>query len=173
MFISMILSIIFATFIVTMFFGNLQVVEDATMDSLTYYDAETFYQNLELQGETGRASYLYLHVFDYFFMVSFALFLITVIALLVKRIDKIQRVGAMKPLVLLPIISFGADLLENICIDVSLMVFPKKLGLLGEISGYASFIKMNVIIAVLIVIGLLLLWNMILVVKNRGIDKLD
>ena len=79
----------------------------------------------------------------------------------------------MKLLVLLPIISFGADLLENICIDVSLMVFPKKLSLLGEISGYASFIKMNVIIAVLIVIGLLLLWNMILVVKNRGIDKSD
>lgn len=163
-----IITLIFATCIVTLFFGRLQVVEEATLDSLNYYTADTFFSYLELQGEVGRTNYLYLHIFDYLFMISFALLLMTALAMLVKGKTMKKNPGAFRFIILLPILSLCADFIENICIDVSLMAFPRKVDLLANIAGSATFVKMNVITANLIIICALALWNVLLFFRRRN-----
>ena len=56
--------------IVTMFFGQLKLNPDATMDSLSFYTSDTFYRNLDIQGDDGRKSYLLLHLVDYHFITA-------------------------------------------------------------------------------------------------------
>ena len=44
--------------IVTMCFGRLNLIPDATLDSLSYYTAETFYQSLEIHSPPAAAIFV-------------------------------------------------------------------------------------------------------------------
>lgn len=144
-----IVSMVFATMIITMFFGRIQLDANATMDSLTSYTSEVFHNNLELQGDAGRAGYLRLHVIDYLFMSVFYLWLAMTMQLL---INKVFATGKVRYLALIPFIALLCDFGENVMIDVSILMFPAQSQVMGAFAGYFTATKMMVINITLIFI---------------------
>jgi len=143
---------VFAMCIMTQFFGLIEVNAEATMDSETYYTAETFYQNLEIQGPEGRRGYIMIHLLDYCFMVFFTLLFIYTIYLLVRKIGKSESLGY---LALIPLVTGVSDLLENLCADISIGVYPDRIPILGRLAGYFTAVKMYVLYLVFALIFVL------------------
>lgn len=138
--------------IVTMFFGQIKLNADATMDSLTFYTNTTFFQNIELQGEEGRRAYLYLHLIDYLFITQFYSLLAFLTSILLKESAKFKRITF---ICLIPFLSAIMDLFENIFIDISILLYPNKIILLGQFSGFFTLIKMiSIYISFAIIVSL-------------------
>ena len=157
---------VFATCIMTQFFGLIELNAEATMDSEMYYTADTFYQNLEVQGPEGRHGYIMLHLLDYGFMVFFTLLFIYTIYLLVHKVTKSE---SLKYLALIPLITGLSDLLENLCADISIGVYPDRILILGSLAGYFTAVKMYVLYFVFAL--LLVLAVMALIKGIRGGKK--
>ncbi len=148
-----ILSILFGALIISQAFGRIEIKSDATMDGETYYNGETFFNNLHDQGENGRQAYLYLHLIDYCFIFSFYSFLSVLTFLF---IDKTHISSKIQSVALIPIFAGLFDLLENFCIDISIFAYPRKINILADISGYLTFTKMMLVNSTLIIIVILL-----------------
>lgn len=159
------LVIMLAAAIITQFFGVITLNPNAAMDSLTFYSSNTFYENVAVQGPAGRQGYLYLHVIDYFFMVFLGLFLISLLYMLVK---KVTHSAKLRSLALLPLLSFACDFCENLCIDISLIVYPNKIPVLGSLSGYCTAGKMYTLYIVFSLILILFLLVFIKALKQRN-----
>ncbi|MCK8058216.1 MULTISPECIES: hypothetical protein [unclassified Fusibacter] len=149
-----IVSMLFATLIITMFFGRIQLDANATMDSLTSYTSEVFHNSLELQGEAGRTGYLQLHIIDYLFMSVFYLCMAMTLQLLIKKVFTTDKV---RYLALIPFIALLCDFGENVMIDVSIWMFPRQSQLMGVLAGYFTATKMMVINITLVVIAALVI----------------
>jgi len=153
---------VFATCIMTQFFGLIEVNAKATMDSETYYTADTFYQNLEVQGPAGRRGYIMIHLLDYCFMVFFTLLFIYTIYLLVRKAGKSESLGY---LALIPLVTGVSDLLENLCADISIGVYPDRIPILGSLAGYFTAVKMYVlylVFALILVLAVMALVRLII-----------
>lgn len=148
---------VFAICIMTQFFGLIEVNAEATMDSETYYTADAFYQNLETQGPAGRHGYIMLHLLDYGFMVFFTLLFIYTIYLLVRKVTKSD---SLRYLALIPLVTGVSDLLENLCVDISIGVYPDRISVLGSMAGYFTAVKMYslyIVFALLLVLAVMVL----------------
>lgn len=156
---------VLATFIVTMLFGFIKLDPDAIMDSSFYYTSNTFYNYLDLQGDIGRKSYLYLHLIDYIFILFFYPSLAVMVYMLQKYID----LNFTKYLLFIPLSAGDFDVLENLCIDISILFYPSKIGILANLSGYFTAIKMTLIYLTFIIIILLIM--MILIKKVKILIK--
>lgn len=165
-FILFLLSAIFAALIITSLFGLVEINSEATMDSLTYYNSDTFYHNLEILGSEGRNAYLILHGFDYVFMIVFMLFLVSAITLLRKNSLSILEKFTYLPY--LPLLSFICDFTENISIDLSILIYPRKFSAFGFISGYATATKMYTLYIIFIIIALMLVMKFLLMIGKKG-----
>jgi len=160
-------SFFLATAIITKFFGLIELASSATMDSEMFYTSQTFYLNLKQLGETGRNSYLLLHLIDYLFITQFYLLLCFSIILLLK-IEKFKKV------IFLAFVPFGAalfDLLENLAIDYSIIIYPNKFSLIGNLSGYFTYAKFIFIYFAFTVILLLLIINLYIYIRKHLIKK--
>ncbi|MBN2737251.1 MAG: hypothetical protein JXR70_09745 [Spirochaetales bacterium] len=152
-----------AAAILTQFFGLLKLEPKATMDPLFYYSSDTFFNNIDAQGETGRQAYLYLHLLDYLFITRFYLFFALVIRLFLKKLNAPEKLGF---LCLLPFVSAIMDILENLSIDISILIFPQKIVLLGAASGIFSCLKMLFLYVWFIIVVVLLVLVIIQAVKK-------
>lgn len=142
-----------------MFFGLLKLDTNATLDSLNFYNSNTFFNYLDIQGDAGRKSYLILHLIDYLFITQFYLFLSLSIS---KLIQKSDIKSSLTLLSLLPMLSGLMDFVENLLIDFSILYFPKKLIVLGDIAGFATALKMYslyVVFTLLLVLSIVSLIN--------------
>ncbi len=162
-------SFILGTFIMTMFFGKLNLDTDAVMDSLNYYDSDIFFSNLEKQGNEGRISYLYLHVIDYLFISQFYTFFVFLIYMLSRKFLNSHK--KIVYLCLSPFFSAAMDLLENVSIDMSLLLYPKKILMLGRISGIFTFLKMYSIYVVFFILIVLLLLHGLTAFRSRSTHR--
>lgn len=163
-------SAILGTCIATMFFNRIRLNPEATMDSLNFYTSDIFFKNLDIQGEEGRKAYLLLHLIDYLFITQFYALFVYVICMLSRKINSATTISF---LCMIPFLSAGADLLENILIDVSILLYPRKIPLLGTLSGIFTSIKMYSIYVIFILILILVSLLLIKTVKKRktGIDS--
>lgn len=162
--ISLVSSTILGTCIVTLFFGFLKLNPEATMDSLNFYNSDKFFYNLEIQGVVGRQSYFLLHLFDYMFITQFYFLFVYLINLLIHKLS--NKTWAIY-LCLMPILPALTDFFENICIDLSIFLFPKKIILIGNLSGIFTLIKMQSINAVLIIVFVLFCILITKTIKNK------
>ena len=160
-------SAILGTCIITMFFGLIELNSEATMDSLTFYSAKIFYKNLDIQGESGRRNYLLLHILDYLFITQFYFLFANLLALLAR---KISQSGKLNALCLLPFLAAIMDLLENISVDISILIYPDKFAIFGNLSGFFTLIKMCSIYAIFIILIVFLIIMLIKRIKT-GNDK--
>lgn len=150
-------SVLTGTAVITQLFGLLQVDSLYALDPLAYYSSDIFYRFLELQGDGGRSSYLWLHLLDYLFIGQFYIFFVYLIQMLLP--DKILEDRA-SLISLLPLFSASMDLLENLSIDISLLLYPGKWELLGHLSGYftaAKFYSLYLVFLLTAVLGILAL----------------
>lgn len=160
--------IFFAICIITMFFGLIKLNPDAIMDGVDYYNSNTFFQYLEQQGSEGRQSYLILHLFDYLYIILSTLFLIFTIYLLLQKVTHSKDI---KYLSLVPIASAIFDILENLCIDISILFFPKKITILANLSGYFTVIKMMVLYISFTIVLVSIMIVIIKTIKNKLIKN--
>lgn len=162
---------VFATGIMTQFFGLIELNTDAVMDSEIYYTSDVFYQNLELQGAAGRQGYILLHLLDYCFMVFLALLLIYTIYQLLCKVTKSE---SLKVLALIPLVSGVSDLLENLCIDISIGVYPDRIPVPGSLAGYFTAVKMYtlyIVFTLIVVLAVMALIKRISGGKNAPVQN--
>ncbi len=136
--ITLIAAAIPAAALYSMGFGLIKLNGDAVMDPLFFYNQKIFFTNLEIQGESGRISYLLLHLIDYAFISQFYKLLFYFLYLPQK-----SRNYVCKGFFLIPFLSALMDALENILIDFSILIFPAKIPVLGNISGYCTMLKFS------------------------------
>lgn len=162
------LAVIFATCIITMFFGHITLDPTATMDSSDYYTSAVFYGNLDTLGQEGRRAYLMLHVFDYLFMASLAGFLTFSMHLLIKSMTQTPRVYY---LTLVPMVYLVFDFLENICIDLSILLYPSRFVPLGVLAGFMTTLKMMVLNMCFVLVSMLALMAFVALFVRMTKDK--
>jgi hypothetical protein len=158
-------STVLAVLLITALFGQLELKPDATMDSLFFYSADTFYFNLTWQSQPGRDSYLLLHLIDYIFITQFYL----VLAGFSLRI--FRKTGIKKKyeiLALIPFLAASMDYLENICIDLAILFFPKRISILGTLSGYFTLLKMLSLLVVVLIFSFIMISYIRKRVRNRN-----
>ncbi len=148
-----------ASCLVTMCFGRLNVNPEASLDAMTFYTAETFYQSIEIQGDEGRAAYLRLHLIDYLFITQFYPLFVLIMYMLLHKLSTNRGLAL---LALLPLFSALMDLLENISIDVSIFLYPARIAVLGQVAGIFTFLKMH---SIYLFFGLTVLLAVLLPVK--------
>ena len=150
---------ILASCLVAMCFGHLSVNPEASLDAMNYYTAETFYQSIEIQGEAGRTAYLRLHLIDYLFITQFYPLFVLIMYLLLHKLRTSRRLAL---LALLPLFSALMDLLENMSIDISILLYPTRIAVLGQVAGIFTFLKMH---SIYLFFGLTVLLVVLLPVK--------
>ncbi|HEX3048030.1 MAG TPA: hypothetical protein VHY08_24975 [Bacillota bacterium] len=156
--------ILLATCFISMFFGLLKMDPKATMDSNGYYDSVKFYQLLEQQGPDGRQSYLILHLIDYLFIIVYTLLLISILYLLLRKVTKSNQ---LKYLSFIPWLIALSDLVENLSVDISILIYPRKITFLASISGYFTVAKMMILYVSLALILILLVMAAVQSIKTR------
>jgi len=150
---------ILASCLVTMCLGRLNLNPDATMDSMSYYTAETFYQSIEIQGESGRRAYLRLHLIDYLFITQFYPLCVLIMTLPLHKLSTSRKLAL---LALLPLFSGLMDLLENVSIDISILLYPARIAVLGRVAGIFTFLKIH---SIYLFFGLTILLAVVLPIK--------
>lgn len=145
-------SAVLGTLIITMCFNKITLDPDAAMDSLSFYTSDTFFKNLDAQGDAGRRGYLQLHLIDYLFITQFYLLLTFLLNLLLHKITNLKHLDL---LCLIPLLSACMDLLENISIDISILLYPVKVIWLGSLAGIFTLIKISTIYITFILIVIL------------------
>ena len=143
------LSIIFATLIITQVFGLLNINPHLTMDASNYYTSSVFYENIEKLGVEGRKTYLLIHIFDYFYIGFSYTFFVFLIYMLIRNF---KGYASLKFLLVPPLLAGIFDLLENIGIDLSIVIWPRKLKVISNLSGYFTTLKMKMVYLTFIII---------------------
>src|SRR6056297_2778857 len=150
--------LVFGAVVMTSFFGLIEVNSDASLDTTTFYTAETVKDYLEMQGPEGRRGYLMIHAFDYVFLVFLFLFLTRTITCLGRRFDG----DRLRFILVFPLIYAIFDLIENISIDISILIFPSQLPVIPHLMGYFTLIKMSAVyvsFAFIVFLGIASLFN--------------
>ena len=145
-------SAILGTLIITMCFNIITLEPDATMDSLSFYTSDTFFQNLDVQGDMGRRGYLQLHLIDYIFITQFYLLLTFLLNLLIRKIEILKNLAFF---CLIPLLSAFMDIFENLSIDISIHLYPTKVIWIGKLAGIFTLIKISSIYITFILIVIL------------------
>ena len=158
-------SAVLATCIMTMFFGRIELKPEAAMDSLNFYSADVFFHNLDIQGAQGRSGYLQLHAIDYLFITQFYLLFALLIAHLLRKVKAPENIAF---LCLIPMVAAVMDLLENIFIDISILIYPQKILAMGTASGYFTLLKMSLLYISFALIFVLLLIRLVKKFGMRG-----
>ena len=125
--------------------GALAIDARYTMDAADYYTAETFYSNLENLGETGRRTYLLIHLIDYVY-IAFSYPFFSVMIFLVSRTMK--NYLRYRWFLLLPLGAGFFDLLENIGIDLALLFWPSRIPVFPALSGGFTTLKLGILYCV-------------------------
>ena len=148
---------LFAIFVMTEFYGRIFIIADKTLDPLYYYTKDTFYEYIKAQGPPGRRGYLLLHGLDYIFMVCLALFLSGCLYRLTRIFSKVnlEKIGY------LPLCYWICDFTENLLIDISLIIYPSRLDVLGHLAGYFTLLKFTFLYIILLVLILLIFFNIL------------
>lgn len=110
------------------------------LDQRPAFSSIDVFQRLEAFGEAGRAMY---QRFTYSADIVFPLSLLVFLALLARfAAQRIMLSAAMRNmLVVLPLIWFGADMMENAIVYTLISQFPAKNDYLGEIVGLVTVSK--------------------------------
>lgn len=159
-----ILTMVFMVLIITKIFGYISIDSKYVMDSANYYNAATFIKNIEELGQKGRTSYLLLHLFDYFYIAFSYLFFAMLLYLLIRN-NKNYHI--LKYIPFLPFMAGIFDLLENIVIDISILIYPGKINLFAILSGFFTTFKLWILYIVFILILLFGLIFFFRKVKNK------
>jgi hypothetical protein len=150
----LILSVLFGIVFTTMAFGTVHIHPSKLMGWTFYYNVDDFYMSLANLGQEGRISYLFFHLFDYLFIMHFYPLLIFFCVALFKRL---QVNTVVKSLSLLPVFPWLLDFLENLFVDISLLNYPVRIQVLGELSGVFSCAKWIFLWSVCILLGVLVI----------------
>jgi len=143
------------------FFGFLNLDLSLVVDSSFYYSSADFFSNLEILGEDGRGAYRLFHLVDYLFLTQYTLLLALSIYLLLSKISLSSRFNW---LLLFPFFAGFFDILEGVLIDISLTVYPTRIGFIGSILGYVTCAKFVFLLGAIVVVFLLFcitLWDRI------------
>jgi hypothetical protein len=135
------------------------------MDAADYYTADMFYENLENLGESGRRTYLFLHLVDYFYIAFSYPFFAVMIYLVSRNMKNYKRY---RWFLLLPLGAGVFDLLENIGIDLAVLFWPAKLPVVPFLSGYFTTFKMAILYCVFSLIACLGAYSLIRAATRAG-----
>lgn len=163
----LITSTLLASFIISMGFGLFPIPAEASLDSLNHYTSEVFYNNIDGMEDIERRNYLIIHLVDYIFMWSFAGIFFVSMAILIKKLKSSSYYSILNKLPIVALIYLLTDLIENLTIDSSILSHPNINMTIGTIAGYATFIKMNTVYVIGIIILILILWHGIRYLKTR------
>jgi len=154
-----------ASLIISQAGGLLAIDARYTMDAADYYTAETFHDNLENLGESGRQTYLFIHLIDYVYIAFSYPFFAVMVYLVSRNLKNYQRY---RWFLLLPLGAGVFDLLENIGIDLAIIVWPAKLPLIPFLSGYFTTLKMAILYCVFSLIACLGAYRLIRAAMKAG-----
>lgn len=163
----LIIATILASFIISMGFGLIPIPAEASLDSLSFYTSETFYNNIDSMDDIGRRNYLIIHLIDYIFMWSFAGIFFVSMAILIKKLKSSSLYSILNKLPIVVLVYLLSDLIENLTIDSSILSYPSINMTIGTIAGYATFIKMNTVYLLSAIILILILWHFTRYIKTK------
>lgn len=132
------MSIVLGQLIMTKVFGVLAVDFNWIVDLKWFYGPNFLFEAIKKQGEIGRQSYLFMHFLDYLFITQISLCMSFLIIFLTGKMFKTKKFNF---LCLIPFLYAPMDILENLCVDISIAFFPKKIFFLGQIAPYFTFLK--------------------------------
>ncbi len=128
----------------------------ASLPEETITSSERFAEVLEVLGVTGRELYLQFQVWDLLNPILSGVAGAMLLGWLLKRSRRAD--SAWRFVVLLPVVTLCADLLENLVIAIAVGAFP-DLGAIGNALPLATAAKFGAVIATMVSIVLLaLLW---------------
>lgn len=88
---------------------------------LKYYSGSYFYETLNLMQDSGIKGYIYFHIADYFFLLSYGTLMYILLRFVLTKKYKFLAF-------VFPIIPPLFDLLENSSIDILLSLYPTRYG---------------------------------------------
>jgi hypothetical protein len=139
-------------------------------DMSFFYSSEELTRIAEAYGESGRAAYVRARfTFDLIWPIVYAFFLATTISWTFQRVfppSSVIRRGN-----LLPLAAALFDYLENIATSIVMLRYPNSAPLLGNLAPVFTLLKWSLIVGsfgLLLFAGILLLWNGIYKLINRG-----
>lgn len=144
--------------IMTKVFGVLAVDYNWVVDLKWFYAPNFLFDAIQKQGEIGRQSYLFMHFLDYLFITQISLCLSFLTIFLLGKIFK--KTKKLDFLCLIPFLYAPMDILENLCVDISIGIFPKKILFLGQIAPYFTLFKsifLNISQSVVVILLLMLI----------------
>lgn len=122
---------------------------DSMLDSTFFYTGSEFMSQLENLTQNEVSAYLYIHLVDYLFIISFY----PALTFIYKKTLRTQS-----GIFILPILAMLCDFVENIIIDIKLISDVPNI--LGSISGILTTLKFAFILITIILV-------IINVIQNR------
>lgn len=109
----------------TRVFGLLDIEPSFLLDVTLKINPDLFFDRIAKQVAYGRDNYLLFHLIDYLFIIFFY----PLLRILASRLFS----GKVWPII--AVVAGVTDLLENLCIDISLLLYPQ------QISGFALMVS--------------------------------
>jgi hypothetical protein len=109
------------------------------LDMMFNYTPDQAYQNLALLGPQGVQQYLALHVFDYLFPLTYAVFYFTALSLIGRSL--LPAGSVFQQVRWLGLLAGLTDILENLLILPILLNYPARLDGLARAASVATLIK--------------------------------
>lgn len=135
------------------------------LDTRLSYPPSVVYDVLKALGKTGRQGYLFLHLVDYLYDVSYSIFLGMALILLVKKLFPDKK--SLLNLCLIPIFAGLMDFLENISLDLLILSYPSRNNIAPTLASYFTVLK-NTLLSIsqlLIILGLMVVATSFLLSK--------
>lgn len=108
--------------------------ELAFMDGMYIYKWNKIYETFLLMGEAGRKSYTVFHILDYFFLTSYAVFMMSLTLMFLPK-DK-KWIG-----IVVPIIPAFFDCIENTILEVLSALYPTQYPFWAKTASVITTIK--------------------------------
>jgi ABC-type enterochelin transport system permease subunit len=122
------------------------------------YTPEEVYQLFSALGIAGRQAYRTLHLVpDILFPISYALLFAFTVAWFLVRLLPLEH--PLQWLILIPLISGLADILENLSLVVSGLVYPNRMDWLAQVASLLTKIKFGLMpIGLVFLIIIVVMW---------------
>jgi hypothetical protein len=128
------------------------------LDMRMSYTPEEVYQLFSALGIAGRQAYRTLHLVpDILFPISYALLFAFTVAWFLVRLLPLEH--PLQWLILIPLISGLADILENLSLVVSGLVYPNRMDWLAQVASLLTKIKFGLMpIGLVFLIIIVVMW---------------
>jgi hypothetical protein len=128
------------------------------LDMRMSYTPEEVYQLFSALGIAGRQAYRTLHLVpDILFPISYALLFAFTVAWFLVRLLPLDH--PLQWLILIPLISGLADILENLSLVVSGLVYPNRIDWLAQVASLLTKIKFGLMpIGLVFLITIVVMW---------------